>query len=87
MAVGLNFRGKIVSATPYNPLDGFRGSVQTSRLERFNTAVFLQDNATPRTAQITSGSISADGKCCSIYYTVQMSHLWTFILLGLSKGV
>jgi hypothetical protein len=84
MVVGL----QVISATHYhNILDGFRGTVQRNRLGRFNTDIILQDNATPHTAQMTIGSSRADGKCCSIYYKVQMSHLWTSILLDLSKGV
>jgi hypothetical protein len=77
MAVGLNFRGKIVSANHYhNTLDGFRGIVQRNMLEQFNTDdIILQDNVTPHTTQMTNGSSSADGKCCSIYYKVQTSHL------------
>jgi len=77
MVVGLNFRGKIISATHYhNSLDGFRGTVQRNRLGQFNTdVIILQDNATPHTAQKTNGSSSTDGKCCSTYYKVQMSHL------------
>lgn len=69
MVVGLNFRGKIISATHYhNSLDGFRGTVQRNRLGQFNTdVIILQDNATPHTAQKTNGSSSTDGKCCSTY--------------------
>ena len=58
MAVGLNFRGKIISATHYhNTLDGFRGTVQRNGLGRFNSDVtILQDNVTPHTVQMTHGS-------------------------------
>lgn len=75
--VGLNFRGKIISATHYhNTLDGIRGTVQKNRLGQFNSdVIIIQDNVTPHTAQMTSGSSSADGKCCSIYYKVLTSHL------------
>jgi len=71
MAVGLNFRGKIISATHYhNTLDGFRGTVQRNGLGRFNSDVtILQDNDTPHSPD-DPWLKQCSGKCCSIYYKV-----------------
>jgi hypothetical protein len=64
-----------------NMLVRLREAVGRKKLGRFCLGVIILDNVTSHIAQVNCGLSSMDGKCCSIYHTVQTWYLQFFVHL------